>query len=151
MKNTKDLKTEEISKSITIMPKFMRNILGTFRPEFDIPLKKNEIMTLLELNQHPDMPMKHYVDIVDIESGSFTYLADKLQDKGLIKRIPSGDDKRKTVLSLTDSGKKLSNKLEKEFFDHVGKSLVKLDESDLDDLKKAVLLLEKVINKLENN
>jgi MarR family 2-MHQ and catechol resistance regulon transcriptional repressor len=151
MKNSKDIKTEKISKSITIMPKFMRNILGTFRPNFDIALKKNEIMTLLELNQHPDMPMKHYVDIVDMESGSFTYLADKLQDKGLITRVPSGDDKRKTVLSLTDSGKELSNKLEKEFHDHVGKLLTKLDESDLDDLKEAVFLLEKVINKLEKN
>lgn len=42
-----------------------------------------------------------------IESGSTTYVVDKLVARGLVRRRPSDTDRRVTLLGLTPAGKKL--------------------------------------------
>ena len=42
-----------------------------------------------------------------IESGSTTYVVDKLVERGLVRRVPSEQDRRVTLLALTPAGKKL--------------------------------------------
>ena len=46
-----------------------------------------------------------------VESGSTTYVVDKVCERGLVRRRPSGKDRRITLLSLTPAGRRLIVKI----------------------------------------
>ena len=145
-----DKKTFDIAQSMIIMPRLMNYLMGSFKPQLDTPIKKNEIKTLIELAVHPNMPMSFYIDVVAMEKGSFTYLADKLEEKGLVERIHAKDDRRKIVLSLTETGKVVADEVALKFHSHIAEQLGVLDENALKDLNKAICLLENVLNIIED-
>ena len=62
--------------------------------------------------------MKHYAHAAGIEYGSFTYLTDKLEKKGLIRRC-AAQDKRCTTLCLTPEGTRGAKALRTQFDAHV--------------------------------
>ena len=149
MKMNKKNEVQDITKSMIILPRLLNYFLGNFKPQFDIAIKKNEIKTLLELDVNPNMPMKHYIDAVDMEKGSFTYLADKLEEKGLIERVHAKEDRRKITLSLTEDGSALARELQNQFHNHVTELIGVLGEEALEDLRKATYLLDKVYKRIE--
>lgn len=151
MINKNEIEMKNLAHSTNILPKLMHYFLSSFKPQLDIPIKKNEIKTLFELHIHPNKPMKHYINTVDMESGSFTYLADKLEKKGLIKRVSSEEDKRKTVLSLTDEGEKITNKIIKMFDEHITSLISVLEDPDLEELQSSINSLERIYKKLNSN
>jgi MarR family 2-MHQ and catechol resistance regulon transcriptional repressor len=139
---------EKLAKATNILPRMMNYFSSSFKPQVEVPLKKNEIKALIELHFNPGKPMKHYINCLDMESGSFTYLADKLEEKNLIKRVSAEDDKRKTVLQLTDEGTELTNQMIGMFNSHVTDLISKLDNSRLKELEGAIDTLESIYNEL---
>lgn len=148
MNTNRESKQHEAAKMLIVMPKLVKPLIGSFKPQVDIVLKKNEIKALMELAIHPNMPMKYYLDFIGIESGSFTYLVDKLEQKELVNRVQAENDKRISVLTLSEKGKKITDLLQKQFDDHIAKQLSRLKEEDLDKLLEAAMLLEQVLQKL---
>ncbi len=145
---TEKKQIENIAKATNILPRLMNYFSSSFKPQFEVQLKKNEIKTLMELHFFPGKPMKHYIDFLDMESGSFTYLADKLEKKELIRRIASQEDKRKTVLELTDKGSELTNKMMEMFNSHVTDLISNLDDAGLKELQSAIDSLERIYRDL---
>lgn len=144
----KDLELKDINLSINTLPKLMHTIFSSFKPKLDIPIKKNEIRAIMEIHHHPNQTMKYYINAVDMESGSFTYLTDKLVEKNVILKQQSSDDKRKTTLSLSEYGKDITRMLENEMSSHFSELLKGLNENDLLRLKEALETLEYIHNKL---
>ncbi len=142
---------EEVAKSITLLPRLMRYFFGSFKPKSDIKIKKNEVKTLFEIFHHPNMPMKYYVEAVDMETSSFTYLADNLAQKGLIKKTLAEKDKRKTVLVLTEEGRALCIQMKLEMDEHISEMIAVLEDENLEKLQGAFLELEAVLNQIEEN
>lgn len=65
---------------------------------------------VLELLYHQgDQPLQKIGDKILLASGSITYVVDKLQKKGYIKRVPSESDRRITYASITEKGESLLN------------------------------------------
>jgi len=63
---------------------------------------------VLELLFHKgDTPIQHIGKRILISSGNMTYVLDKLEAKGFIKRLPCPKDRRVTYAVLTDEGHKL--------------------------------------------
>ncbi len=141
--------TERVAKAMTVVPRLMRYFLGSFKPGVEMPLKKNEIKALFEIEVHPGMPMRHYADAVDMEFGSFTYLCDKLEKKNLVERVQSEDDKRVTVLNLTETGVGLVEIAKEQFDAHVLELIKTLSKEDLDNLSTAINMLDSILCKLE--
>jgi MarR family 2-MHQ and catechol resistance regulon transcriptional repressor len=141
-------KAYDVAQATNILPKLMHYFSSSFRPCFEMPIKKNEVRTIIELYYHPGKPMKHYIDSVDMESGSFTYLADKLEKKEIIRRTPSKNDKRVNVLELTDKGEIVAKKLINKFTHHISSLIKDLDDEDLREMESAIKSLEKVYEKL---
>lgn len=144
-----DEQKQNMARIMTVLPRMTNYLRSGFRPEFDIPIKKNELKTLFEMDIHPDLPMKHYAEMVNMENGSFTYLADKLEKKGLINRMQSKKDKRVNVLSLTKKGKKVTEQMHDKFDVHLWGLTKSLDKEDMDNLNLAIKLLEDVLSKME--
>lgn len=61
---------------------------------------------IIRLIRSPDhrMPMTRLAGEAALSSGGFTKVADRLVAAGLIKRVPSPDDRRVTFAALTEHG-----------------------------------------------
>jgi len=71
---------------------------------------------VLELLYHSgDQPLQKIGDKILLASGSITYVVDKLEKKGLLKRTQSEKDRRITYASITEAGVELLNHI---FPDH---------------------------------
>jgi len=141
----------DIALATKIIPRLMNCFLGSFKPQLDMPIKKNELRTLVELKINPNEPMKFYIDAVDMENGSFTYLADQLEKKGLIIKTTAQDDKRKTVMHLTDEGDKITQLIMIKFDTHIRNLFSDLDANDLDELENSLHTLERIYTKIQTN
>lgn len=63
---------------------------------------------VLELLFHKgDTPIQHIGKKILISSGNMTYVLDKLETKGFIKRLPCPKDRRVTYAVLTEEGHQL--------------------------------------------
>ena len=60
---------------------------------------------LRTLRQREEMPQKELQDLLGIQAGSMSEIAAKLEDKGLIVRVRSEEDRRKVFLSITEQGR----------------------------------------------
>ena len=126
-----------------------KSLMRGFRPS--VSIKKAEAITLMEIKKKPLMSMKHYLKAVDMECGSFTYIADKLENRGLIRRVPCAGDKRISLLELTDAGHAAADRIEAEFVAHLKKRAACLDAQELDTLESAAGMLEDIIEKLRQH
>ncbi|MEH7238698.1 MarR family winged helix-turn-helix transcriptional regulator [Bacillus sp. JJ1562] len=82
-----------------------------------------------------------------ITSGSMTYIIDKLEQKGLLKRSACPDDRRAIHVSLTDAGSEIMNKIMPEHEDYVDSIFDSLNSQEVDIL---VGLLKRVKDRVEN-
>jgi MarR family 2-MHQ and catechol resistance regulon transcriptional repressor len=61
---------------------------------------------VLELLYHKgDQPLQQIGGKILLASGSITYVVDKLEEKGLLKRVACPKDRRVTFASITEEGK----------------------------------------------
>lgn len=60
---------------------------------------------LRTLCQRGEMPQKELQELLGIQAGSMSEIAAKLEDKGLIVRVRSEEDRRKVSLSITEQGR----------------------------------------------
>ncbi len=63
-----------------------------------------QVHTLEVLGIHGSMPMKTLAQHMGITTGTLTVLADRLEDKGYIRRRPHETDRRSTIVELTAPG-----------------------------------------------
>jgi len=122
---------------------------GDFVPNIKPRIKPVEMMTLIEIDKNPRMPMKHYATRAGIQSGSFTYIATKLESKGLISRSQSEEDGRQKVLDLTDAGRILTHEVGRQFREHLTRRLSRLNEQEVDELRDVTFTVQNIIEKLE--
>jgi DNA-binding MarR family transcriptional regulator len=77
-----------------------------------------------------------------------TRIVQKLVSAGYLTREQSGSDGRAWTLTITETGRKLSDYVELEFFKEMQTAIDDLDESELAILKQALPILERVALKL---
>ncbi len=71
---------------------------------------------VLELLHHKgEVPLQQIASKILLTSGSITYVADKLENKGFLQRKPCKNDRRVTYAALTDKGQELFHNI---FPDH---------------------------------
>ena len=67
---------------------------------------------VLEVLYHKgELPVCEVQRRILVESSSTTYVVDKLCDRGLVRRRPSGADRRVTLLALTAAGRRLVQRI----------------------------------------
>ena len=140
---------KNLGKVFRTLSRLLRELKSGFNPEDGFPLNKTEFITVMELRTYPGMPMKHYQCAAGIESGSFTYLADDLEKKGIAKRAPAADDKRKTMLELTDTGTLMADALTARADAHVEAKLSVLTDEQQQRFFSAMAVLEDTLTQLE--
>lgn len=114
-------------------------------------LKKVESKVLMHIKIAEGKQMSFYSDKIDLENGSFTYLADKLEKRGLIKRVDAENDRRKKGLILTEEGHKTTDLINKQFREEISQRLNSLNAGEKENLLSAVKIIEKIKAKLKDS
>jgi len=97
---------------------------------------------VLELLYHKgDQPMQQIGSKILLASGSITYVVDKLEQKGYLKRIACPNDRRVTYAQITDLGKELIHKIFPEHAEYIDKIMSSLTDTEK---SEAIELLKKV-------
>lgn len=97
---------------------------------------------VLELLYHKgDQPMQQIGGKILLASGSITYVVDKLEQKGLLKRIACPNDRRVTYAKITDEGK---NFIQEIFPDHAQQIHYLMSSLTDDEKQEAIELLKKL-------
>ncbi|WP_368489922.1 MarR family winged helix-turn-helix transcriptional regulator [Clostridium sp. BJN0013] len=86
---------------------FHEKFLCQFRKESPryLGVKKNHIMIIGFLYRHQTLTATEIAKKLNMEKGSLTTLIDQLEEFGLVTRCKDLNDRRKTLISLTNAGK----------------------------------------------
>jgi MarR family transcriptional regulator, 2-MHQ and catechol-resistance regulon repressor len=97
---------------------------------------------VLELLYHKgDQPMQQIGGKILLASGSITYVVDKLEQKGMLKRIACPKDRRVTYAQITEDGKNFIQDIFPEHAEQIDKLMSTLTETEK---MEAIDLLKKV-------
>ncbi|WP_270180520.1 MarR family winged helix-turn-helix transcriptional regulator [Alkalihalobacillus sp. CinArs1] len=97
---------------------------------------------VLELLYHKgSQPLQQIGEKILLASGSITYVVDKLESKGYLKRNPCPNDRRITHAVVTDEGKALMDRIFPEHELKLQKIFAGLDESEKE---TAISLMKKL-------
>jgi len=104
-------------------------------------LSPSEFSILEVLFAKGRVPLQQIGEKVLITSGSMTYNIDKLETKGLLRRVPSAEDRRVVFAELTEAGNELFHRIFPEHADnmHAIMQIVPLEER-----RAAIELLKKL-------
>ena len=78
-------------------------------------LSTNELYLFLFVCFNKPTTMKNCSNKLQLSKSSITLLTDKLENKGLIKRIRSSEDRRKIYLTTTNKGEEIFSNFSKNF------------------------------------
>lgn len=97
---------------------------------------------VLELLYHKgDQPLQQIGGKILLASGSITYVVDKLEQKGLLKRVACPNDRRVTYAQITDEGRAF---IESVFPDHAKRIDQLMSSLSADEKQEAIHLLKKL-------
>jgi MarR family transcriptional regulator, 2-MHQ and catechol-resistance regulon repressor len=97
---------------------------------------------VLELLYHKgDQPMQQIGGKILLASGSITYVVDKLEQKGFLRRIACPKDRRVTYAQITEAGKEFIQDIFPEHAEQIHQLMSSLTEAEKDE---AISLLKKL-------
>jgi len=74
-------------------------------------LSANEFMVLELLYHKGRVPLQQIGENILLTSGGITYTVDKLEGKGLVRRVPCTEDRRVIFAAITETGRKIMEQL----------------------------------------
>ncbi|NQX47027.1 MarR family transcriptional regulator [Paenibacillus tritici] len=104
-------------------------------------LASAEFMVLEVLYHRNRIPLQQIGGKILVTSGSITYNIDKLEKRGLLKRVPCEDDRRVTYAEITEAGRELFDDI---FPQHVHSIHNLMGGLDSEEKAQATLLLKKL-------
>jgi MarR family 2-MHQ and catechol resistance regulon transcriptional repressor len=108
-------------------------------------LSITEFSVLEVLYQKGKQTIQQIGNCILVSSGSMTYVIDKLEQRGLLRRNACLNDRRVIHVTLTDEANELMNEIMPKYHEFVNQMF---DSLDSDEAETLVQLLKKVRNKV---
>ena len=104
-----------------------------------------EVETIMHLFRSSPLLPTELAALTKITTQSMSQILKKMDEQGVINRIPLEDDKRKVHISLTPFGKKMVNKVKIDTDEWLKGAIEKLTDKEKEILAKALTVLNKLI------
>ncbi len=127
-----------------------RALTKDFESESEYPIKGLDINTLLLIGLFPNQPLSFYSYKLNLENGSFSYIANKIEKLGLVEIVKDVNDRRKKVFVLTEKGDAEVVRQRTQMNDHIEKKLSVLSEEDRQRFFVAIETARELARKLQN-
>jgi DNA-binding MarR family transcriptional regulator len=137
------MNTTELSSSLRIA---VSNLHKGLRKQADTvkEYSMTEVETIAHLSRSSLLTTELAV-LTRVKTQSMSQILKKLEGQGIIKRIPSKDDKRKVFISLTSFGKKIVERVRYDKDEWLKNTIEKsLTPKETELLAKALVLLNKL-------
>jgi len=145
-------KLDDISRGVREIFRLHKILLYDFRSEPEnLHLNRTHWRTLMYMMDSGPDCMKGICRHIGLEAGSFTPVADRLIDEGLLVRYPDPGDRRRMLLRMTDTGEAVGKQMREMMKDHFSARLSVLDESELENLASALITIRNVNHKLQGS
>ena len=118
--------------------------------ELDKPINRTQRKVLIVIDRLPGVTMTQISQMTGLEKGSFTAVADKLIDLGLVQRERDPQDRRKVLLRPTPQGASITRQLIQNAESHLETKLSRLNESERKDLMDAFGVFARFVDRLKN-
>lgn len=110
------------------------------------------IYSILSMLKSADkLPISETAKQMCIKKQNMTYMADKLTEEGLIKRVPDINDRRVTNIIITDKGREYVEKWQKNRIEEMRQNFTCFDDDDLERLLESVDNMKYVLSKVDND
>lgn len=84
---------------------------------YDITFARYEVLVLISFSSSGSLPLSKIGERLMVHPTSVTNAIDRLEDQGLVRRLPDADDRRRTLAKLTTDGKKVLSRATKALMD----------------------------------
>lgn len=144
--------TETLRKVFNLMPMLENAFFSNYfrDQEIDLDLNKTHLRTIMMLLLEGAVPMSFVSQKLGLEKGSFTPVAQKLIDINFIMKVKSEEDRRVSLLSLTNEGQQFATQLRDGHHQFMIHEIGKLSDSDQVQFQEAldtlIILLKKINN-----
>ena len=99
-------------KSFVVLMKSSKAVQDQIKKDIDSYGMRTSDFTVLEALYHKGrQTVKQISDAVLINTGSITYVIDKLETKGFLERSDCKEDRRVVYIQITDQGKKFMDEI----------------------------------------
>jgi len=105
------------------------------------------LLTLKSVNK---LPISETGKLMCIKKQNMTYIADKLVENGLIRRVPDINDRRVINITITDKGIEYVDEWQKNRIDRMRQDFTCFDDEDLKKLNKSVDNLKYVLSQIDS-
>lgn len=106
MGNGQNVPEEELSLKLwVVLSRATRTVTDHIKKDIkSYGLNPTEFAVLELLYHKGDQQIQHIGEKVLLSSGSITYVVDKLEEKGLLRRRPCSEDRRVSYAAITEEG-----------------------------------------------
>lgn len=112
-------------------------------------LNKNQNKAIMVIGASESIMPTILGKCLDLQKGSLTSMIDALEKEGLVFRKGDPDDRRKTLISLTDKGKEYREWFTGEIEKNTSEILDKLDEENIVLYQKSLQSIFKILKSLD--
>jgi len=106
------------------------------------------LLTLKSVNK---LPISETGKLMCIKKQNMTYIADKLVENGLIRRVPDLNDRRVINIIITDKGKEYVDDWQKNRINIMRQNFTCFDDEDLKKMNKSVDNIKYALSKMHND
>jgi MarR family 2-MHQ and catechol resistance regulon transcriptional repressor len=132
-------------KTITVLFRAYNSLEKIIRDDvFQYGLNVSEFGVLEALYHKEQLSVKAIIDKVLVPNSSMSYVIENLVAKNYIKKVQSEKDKRSFLLSLTDIGRKLMDKIFPIHKSNMRKILDVLENDEEETMQKALVKIGKL-------
>lgn len=111
----------------------------------DLTLPQYDIILALGLGQADGMTFKKLGEATIITKGTLTGIVDRLQEKGLVRRLPSATDGRSQLVALTAAGRELYAQSFPEHLAFINRIFADYAPDEIQQLEAALVRLRRAV------
>ncbi len=112
------------------------------RPVGDLTVTQLSALTSLRLAGA--LTPRELADVERVQPPTMTKIVAKLEERGLVRRIPHPTDGRQVILSATEGGQAVLDQFERARDEWLARRLAELPESDRETLRQAAEILQQL-------
>lgn len=113
--------------------------------EIDVTAVQSHILYEIDVNTNPTM--QQVADLLGIEITTFSRQIQNLIRMELVMKLPSEEDKRASILALTDKGKKVAAEIDLHVNTFLDDIFSKMTEFERETTKRSIQLLADIMSK----
>jgi DNA-binding MarR family transcriptional regulator len=145
-----DVVTDSITDNLlNILPLIYRKLLKVEFEQVNPNLSRLHFIVLRILIDHRQLPISEIGKNLFIPKPQMTALVDRLNQFGMVTRLPDTEDRRVINIALTDKGRKTIEECDKLIRESIRQKLSSLSSNDLQSFLKCTTLLREIGAKLE--